>query len=104
MEADMLRGILFVGAAALLLSAPALAIGPASMPAPGPATTASQCDGCSSQDQDDTSGGSAGQQSQTTPAGSGVTGPVSNPSTPQPAHTEVPSHASGAGPGGSPKG
>ena len=100
----MLRGTLLTGAALLFLSAPALAIGPANMPAPGPATTASQCDNCSSQDQDDTSGGSTGQQSQTAPVDSGVTGPVGNPSTPQPAHTEVPSHASGAGPGGSPKG
>jgi hypothetical protein len=100
MEADMLREILLAGAATLLLSAPALAIGPASVPAPSPTSSASQCDNCSAQDQDDTSGS----QSQTAPAGSGVTGPVSNPSKPEPAHTEVPSHASGAGPGGSPKG
>ena len=53
------------------------------------------CDNCSAQDQDDTSGS----QSQTAPAGSGVTGPVTDPSKPEPAHTEVPSHAQGAGPG-----
>ena len=98
----MLRGILLAGAAMLLLSTPALAIGPASVPAPAPTTSASGCDGCSSQDQDDASSGNS--QSQTAaPDGSGVTGPVGNPSKPEPAHTEVPSHAQGAGPGGSPK-
>ncbi len=100
----MFRGILLAGAAVLALNTPALAIGPASAPPAGPATTASQCDGCSSQDQDDTAADGGAGQSQTQPMGSGVTGPVSNPSTPQPAHTEVPSHAPGAGPGGSPKG
>jgi hypothetical protein len=97
----MLRGILLAGAATLVLSAPALAIGPASVPAPAPTTSASGCDGCASQDQNDTSSGNG--QSQASPDGSGVTGPVGNPSKPEPAHTEVPSHASGAGPGGSPK-
>ena len=100
----MLRGILLAGAATVLLSAPAMAIGPASMPAPGPSTTASQCDGCSSQDQDDTSASGTGQSQTAPPGGSGVAGPISNPSTPQPAHTQEPSHAPGAGPGGSPKG
>lgn len=95
-----MRGVLLVGAATLFLSAPALAIGPASVPAPSPTTSASQCDNCSAQDQDDTSGG---QSQMAAPDGSGVTGPVGNPSKPEPAHTDVPSHASGAGPGGSPK-
>lgn len=98
----MLRGILLAGAATLVLSAPALAIGPASVPAPAPTTSASGCDGCSSQDQDDASNGN-GQSQTAAPDGSSVTGPVGNVSKPEPAHTEVPSHASGAGPGGSPK-
>ncbi len=100
----MFKRMTLLTAAAMVLSGPALAIGPAGGPVSGtPATapsTAQQCDGCNSSDTSDTA-----TQTDQANTGQGVTGPITNPSTPRPAHTEVPSHISQP-PGGSgtPKG
>lgn len=103
----MFKRMILLTAAAMVLAGPAFAIGPAGGTVPGTATTApataSQCDGCNSSDSSDT----AAQTDQTNTA-QGATGPVTDPSTPRPAHTEAPSHVpqppSGPGSGGTPKG
>lgn len=95
----MSRTLFLLTAAAAMLSGPALAIGPASNNAvPGaqaPATNSS-CDGCASPQ--------SGQTDQTGTAQSGsATGPIINPTTPRPAHTQTPSHMPQPG-GAAPKG
>lgn len=99
----MLKKTLLLAAVAVIATAPAFAIGPAGGTVPGTATTApttaSQCDGCNSSDGSD----STAQTGQTS-AGSGVTGPVTDPSTPRPAHTDVPSHVPQPPGGGNSKG
>jgi hypothetical protein len=102
----MFKRMILLTEASVALSGPALAIGPASGTVPGTSTsaptTASQCDGCNSSDGSDTTA-----QTDQTNTGQGVTGPVTDPSTPRPAHTDTPSHVSqppsGPGNGGTPK-
>jgi len=85
----MIRTILVLGFSASLLSTAAFAIGPATSTAIGSSsgstsTTAQPCDGCSATDN---TGSSDASQNSSTQAG-----PITNPTTPQPAHTSTPSH------------
>lgn len=84
---------------AMMLSTPAFAVGPAAMPgtsAPVPVTGSGDAQGSSDQDQTG--------QSDASQNGGSATGPITNPTTPKPAHTDTPSHVSQPPGGGTPKG
>jgi len=97
----MIGRIFVIGFSASLLSTAAFAIGPATNGAvtgssSSTSTTAPSCDGCSSTDN---SG-----DTDTNQNGSTQTGPITNPTTPKPAHTNTPSHVpQPPGGGGAPK-
>lgn len=96
----MIRTILVLGFS--LVTTAAFAIGPATNSAvsgspSSTSTTAPSCDGCNSTDNTGST--------DTSQNGSTQTGPITNPTTPQPAHTNTPSHVpQPPGGGGTPKG